>query len=248
MRTFGPYATRFLLRAGVFVACFFFLNVAQAQIQPADSIKSDTVPTQELIKGKGGFENDSIYTNVKQTKPVNTPPVKQVENKTEGKEVKPKEKTSNDTLRPHSPRLAMGLSAICPGLGQIYNRKYWKLPIVYAGLGVGVYFIWSETKTYRRYKETYSLRLGLDSLATDWFPSATNNTVKEMKEYHHQNMEIAYIATGVFYLLNIIDAAVDAHLYDFDVSDDLSMRIEPSMLSLSSIPLGAPGLSVKLKF
>ncbi len=246
MRTFGPYATRFLLRAGVFVACFFFLNTTRAQIQPADSIKSDTLPSPELIKGKGGFENDSIYTNVRPREAVNPPTPKTEADKASSRAIKDKDKP--DTLRPHSPKLAMGMSALLPGLGQAYNRKYWKMPIVYAGLGVGVYFIWTETKTYRRYKETYSLRLGLDSLATDWFPNATNNTVKEMKEYHHQNMEIAYIATGLFYLLNIIDAAVDAHLYDFDVSDDLSMRIEPSMLSLSTIPLGAPGLSVKLKF
>lgn len=171
-----------------------------------------------------------------------------------GKEkVEWKDSTKNgDTLKikKHNPKTAAWMSAVVPGLGQVYNKKYWKIPIVYVGLGVCGYFAWTNTDQYRKYKETYRFRVGVDSTATDWFPNATDNTVLEMKEYHHKNLEISYIAAGLIYLLNIIDATVDAHLYDFDISDDLSLRVEPTMMSLSSVgPSATPtGLKLTLRF
>lgn len=237
----------------LFTLFILFGQALNAQIQPGDSIPADSVPAiQNVLKGKGVIAEDTTNLPVKPA--VEEKAVKNLEGKKEADNAVKKTPTENDskkdTLRPHSPKLAMGFSAVLPGLGQIYNRKYWKLPIVYVGLGVCGYFIWTETSLYSKYKETYKFRAGVDSSATDWFPNETLNTVKEMKEYHHRNVEISYIAAGVIYLLNIVDAAVDAHLYDFDVSDDLSMRIEPSVLSFRSAygKQNTAGLSLTLKF
>lgn len=237
---------------GMFFLCILpFLVNAQEPVK--DSIKTDTIqPVIKIPVGKGSDVDTSgaiIHINSGET-PQNDDPKKkdhQKDNKTE------KSSFSNsvkDTIqiRKHNPKAAAWMSVAIPGLGQIYNKKYWKLPIIYVGLGVCGYFVWTNTVNFRKYKETYRFRLGVDSLATDYFPNETDNTVKEMKEYHHKNIEISYIAAGIIYLLNIVDATVDAHLYDFDISDDLSMRIEPTMNTLGSGFGGNTGTGVKLTF
>ena len=102
---------------------------------------------------------------------------------------------------------------------------------------------------YRKYKETFRARNEIAG-AIDYFPNETDNTIKEMKEYHHRNVEISYIATGLIYLLNIVDATVDAHLYDFDVTDDLSMRLEPSVQRPIAVgnSFSGTGLTLSLRF
>lgn len=232
---------------GIFFACLLLCS-PQIFAQVNDSIPSDTVPAvNQGVKGKGGFENDSIYTNVKPREDAVIAPADKT--KPPKEEKKPKEEKIKDTLVAHNPKIAAGMSAVLPGLGQIYNKKYWKLPIVYAGLGVCTYFIWTETAMYRKYKETFRARNEIAG-AIDYFPNETDNTIKEMKEYHHRNVEISYIATGLIYLLNIVDATVDAHLYDFDVSDDLTMRLEPSVQRPIAVgnSFSGTGLTLSLRF
>lgn len=220
-----------------------------AQVNEPDSLGADSIVVP-LIKGKGSGNDTIPAQSGIQRPPADSAGGKPKADKpVERKEqvIKPKEEPN---LRKHNPRTAAWMSAALPGLGQIYNKKYWKLPIVYVGLGVCGYFAWTNTVEYRKYKETYRYRVGVDSLATDWFPNETDNTVLEMKEYHHKNIEISYIAAGVIYLLNIVDATVDAHLYDFDVNDNLSLRIEPVMNpSLAAYgPGSGTGIKLSLKF
>jgi hypothetical protein len=152
-------------------------------------------------------------------------------------------KAEIDTIQPHSPKKAAIYSAILPGLGQGYNKKYWKIPIIYAGFGTIGYFIGWNNRYYKTYKTAYSdftdtipdtdsyldvLPPGYDlSNPTDSenFKSGLN----KQQEYFRRNRDLLIICIIGFYGLNIIDANVDAHLFDFDISDDLTMNWQPTV-------------------
>lgn len=122
-----------------------------------------------------------------------------------------------------SPRRVALYSAILPGLGQIHNHKYWKLPLVYGGLCFGVYVINFNTTEYRFYKEVYFNRVnGLPDALNR--PDVQNTTIKDVRDAYYKRMQQSWIYTGVFYFVQIADAFVDAHLATFDISDDLSVR------------------------
>ncbi len=149
----------------------------------------------------------------------------------------------------HSPRKAAILSAALPGLGQIYNRKYWKLPIVYggfAGLGYGVGF---NHKNFRTYSDAFRIVANDTAIASYPLDGRTysESQLRELKNYYKRNRDMFIIFTGVLYILNIVDATVDAHLFDFDVSDDLSMHIEPVWQPDMGSMNGFTGVRIQLK-
>ncbi|MFO7896381.1 MAG: DUF5683 domain-containing protein [Candidatus Cloacimonadales bacterium] len=130
----------------------------------------------------------------------------------------------------HSPQRATLYSMVLPGLGQAYNKKYWKIPIVYAGFGVLGYFISMNRSEFVRYREAYDyLTIGDQSIPIDneYAYKYTTDQLLQGRDYYRRNLEFTYILTGVWYLLNVLDAVVDAHLFDYDVSDDLSIRFKP---------------------
>lgn len=130
----------------------------------------------------------------------------------------------------HSPRKATLLSVAVPGLGQAYNKKYWKIPVIYGLAGLMTYFIVDNNKQYTIYKTAYSVRLDGDPATIDKFEGTyRDEDLKTLKDYYRRNRDLSIIALGMTYILNIVDAAVDAHLYYFDVSDDLSMKIQPAV-------------------
>ncbi|MEI2749658.1 MAG: DUF5683 domain-containing protein [Ferruginibacter sp.] len=151
-----------------------------------------------------------------------------------------KNQLSGDTAKPalkpveaYSPRKAIIRSAIIPGWGQIYNKKYWKLPLVYGALGTSAYLFFRNLKQYKEAKEAYIL-------ATDNNPNNDDQiqqpyfTVKDQPErirtfrnQVRQNVDYSVLFFIIFWGLNVADAAVDAHLKTFDVSDDLSLHIKP---------------------
>jgi hypothetical protein len=144
----------------------------------------------------------------------------------------------------HSPRKASILSMVAPGAGQIYNRKYWKAPIAWAGLGTCVYFIQENTREYRRYKDAYIAIVDGDPTTTDEFNGRfSSSQVLKVTDTYRRWRDLSYIAFGAVYLLNVVDASVDAHFVRFDVGRDLSAGIGPS---LSTAALGAPGISLSL--
>ena len=120
-------------------------------------------------------------------------------------------------------------SAIIPGLGQVYNKKYWKLPILYAGFGTLYYFISSNNTELKKYKTALILRNDNDSNTVDQFPRFSDADLTVRKDFYRRNRDLSYILTGVLYTLNIIDAYVDSQLMDFDISDDLSMHTAPTL-------------------
>ncbi|HRH65816.1 MAG TPA: DUF5683 domain-containing protein [Bacteroidia bacterium] len=146
--------------------------------------------------------------------------------------------SDNDSLsllsRKRANRTALS-SALLPGLGQGINKKYWKIPIIYAGFGTLVYLIDFNNNYYQKFKTAYRFRNDTDPGTVDDYPRYSNDDLRVRKDYYRRNRDLCYILGGVLYSLNIIDAYVDAQLLDFDVSDDLSLRTIPF---LETIPTG----------
>jgi len=142
------------------------------------------------------------------------------------------------------PRKASMYSAVFPGLGQIYNRKYWKVPIVYAGFaGLGWYINFTNDQ-FVRYRNALNFRTDGNPDTVDEFADDlryNQDVLVRFKDYYRRQRDLTFIFTTLFYALNIIDAAVDAHLFQFDVSEDLGMKISPSFQG-GGLPLaGRPG-------
>ena len=153
----------------------------------------------------------------------------------------------------HSPHRATIYSMLLPGLGQAYNRKYWKIPIVYAGFGVFYYLIDYNNTEYQLWKDAYA------HAVSD--PDGLEDPVNEYEEYYGDNpdflrdrkndarryRDLNYILAGVWYILNIVDAAVDAHLFTWEVDDNLSLHMQPHMEHQfgSYKPMGGVKLSLR---
>tara|TARA_R110002049_G_scaffold13550_26_gene59100 strand:- start:288 stop:881 length:594 start_codon:yes stop_codon:yes gene_type:complete len=159
-----------------------------------------------------------------------------------------------DTVRepydPLAPQRAAFYSAVVPGLGQAYNKKYWKIPIIYAGMAAGVYFYIQNDNDYDRFRNAYKRRLA--GFTDDEFygsgttPIISNERLIDAQQSAQKNKDISIIVSLAFYLVNIIDANVDAHLRQYNVSDDLSLQP-----NLDLNPINAQtnyGLSLTYKF
>ncbi len=133
----------------------------------------------------------------------------------------------------HSPNKATFYSAILPGLGQIYNQKYWKVPIIYAAFGGLIYYANYNNFVYNKYKDAYNIQLRIDNgeigLEPE-YPGASADNLKRQKDLWRRYRDMSFIGMGLVYVLQILDADVDAHLFDYNMSEDLSMRIEPVIL------------------
>jgi hypothetical protein len=151
--------------------------------------------------------------------------------------------------KPHSPKSAAIRSAIFPGLGQVYNKKYWKLPIIYGAMGVSAGIFFYNLKNYRATRFAYTVKFNMREHQTDSAKFALiRDNLKPLSEgslqfYRNQyRRDIDYSALAFLLLwgLNVIDATVDAHLKTFDVSPDLGFRIEPGHSQMA----GTNGLSL----
>lgn len=148
----------------------------------------------------------------------------------------------------HSPFKATIMSAALPGLGQIYNGKWWKVPIIYGGFGGLIYSSVFNDLKCRTYKEAYLVRIDDDPATTDEFEGRYSDAnLRELVDFYQRNRDLSLIFTGVLYALNIIDATVDAHLKDFDVSDDLSLKVRPTMHQIGPNMIPAPALALTLR-
>ncbi len=158
----------------------------------------------------------------------------------------------NDGM-PRSPIRAAYLSAVLPGLGQAYNKRYWKIPIVYGGLGAAGYFVFYNADRMQRFTNEYLSRnspgFGEPDPAMARYTS--NTVLLANRSRFRKNMQISIFVGVGWYLLNIIDALVDAHLRDFDIDDDLSLRVSPYIMpvnTLSGMERPAGGMKVSLRF
>lgn len=135
--------------------------------------------------------------------------------------------TVSITIDPLRPSKAAFYSALLPGAGQAYNKKYWKIPIVYAALGVSLYsYIFSENK-YNEYRDAYKERLLYGTNSTDHFKGILSDSrLLDAQKFHQRNRDLSLLVTVAFYVLNIVDANVDAHLQQFNVNGKLTVKPE----------------------
>lgn len=144
--------------------------------------------------------------------------------------------TSAQEVKGKIPKKAGMYSAILPGSGQFYTKKYWKIPIIYAGLVTSAYFIHENNTHYRKYQDAaiMSSETGENQLGF------TYSQLIILTNHYKRNKDISIICFVGTYILNIVDASVSAHLFDYDVSDDLSLHIQPFYFSKEN----APGVSL----
>uniref|UniRef100_UPI004049835C DUF5683 domain-containing protein n=1 Tax=Flavobacterium sp. TaxID=239 RepID=UPI004049835C len=136
-----------------------------------------------------------------------------------------KDSLKSSKIDPLAPSKAGFYSAILPGLGQAYNKKYWKIPLVYIGLGVSIYSYTWNNREYHKFRDEYKRRL--DGTANPEHPIYGNlddDRLISAQKFHQKNRDLSALITGLIYILNIVDANVDAHLMQFNVNDNLSLR------------------------
>ena len=148
-----------------------------------------------------------------------------------------------------NPRKAMLLSLVLPGAGQAYNRKWWKIPIVYGALGGVGYWESVQIKVHRSLKRSYKALVD-ENPATipdaEW-ADYDRVTLKANRDIAQKNLERSSLILGLMYLLAVTDAFVDAHMYSFDVSEDLSLQFCPKMQSIAGIGTGF-GIGIQVAF
>lgn len=141
-------------------------------------------------------------------------------------------------INPLAPSRAAFYSAVLPGMGQIYNKRYWKVPIVYGAIGAGIFFYNQNNNTYQRARVAFKRRLagftddefydlrpddGITPTTADFSDAA----LEDVQERAQVDRDLSLVITLVFYALNIVDANVDAHLKQFNIDDDLSFDMQP---------------------
>ena len=175
-----------------------------------------------------------------------------------------KAKRDWNTWRPN-PKRALWLAIVAPGAGQIYNRKYWKLPIVYGGFVGSIYAMQWNNMMYRDYSQAYLDLMDDDPntqsynqfmhLGAQITPSTApryEQLFKRRKDYYRRYRDLSFFVLVGVYALSVIDAYVDASLSEFDISKDLSMKVSPAVLnngqSRNPVKSTALGLQCSLNF
>lgn len=203
---------------------------SMAQAVPDTSLKTvfpDTTKQTELRTIHNGVNAndvsiDSNNTNVdtSHTAGVNGAPTQDT-----GADIVPGKKAP---FQPNPKKSGM-YSAICPGLGQLYNRQYWKVPVVWVGIGVAAYFISNNLSNYQTYHNAYISALSAaGGVRTDQFKNIySTEQLQQLESQYEQYLDLTVLFTAVGYGLQVLDAITYAHLKNFDISRDLSMHIAP---------------------
>jgi Family of unknown function (DUF5683) len=160
----------------------------------------------------------------------------------------------DSATKAHPPKSAALRSAILPGWGQAYNKKYWKIPIVYTALGITGYIFLDNIKTYKEYKFAYAARIKAQQPpptqdSTDYhklkeiYKLISPESIQAARNRFRQYVDYSALFFIVFWGLNVVDATVDAHLKSFDVSPDLSLQIKAGHSQMA----GTDGISLVLQ-
>lgn len=141
------------------------------------------------------------------------------------------EVSKRENVNPLAPSKAAFYSAILPGLGQIYNKRYWKAPIVWGAIGTGIYVYSYNNNEYNRARNAYKRRLAGftddEFSREDGTPIISDEALQEAQESTQRDRDLALVITIALYALNIIDANVDAHLKQYNVDDNLAIDFKP---------------------
>lgn len=151
-----------------------------------------------------------------------------------------------DTLE-NRPNTAALYAAALPGLGQAYNKKYWKIPILYGGGLVLGYFINYNNQLYKQYRDGYIALIDGDDRTEPFDPSLSNDDYQRAVDYWRRNRDLLMVGVVILYVAAIVDAHVDAHLELFTVEDDISLNLEPSF-NQTAMHTNLYGISLKLRF
>ena len=153
------------------------------------------------------------------------------------------------TAKKFNPKVATFRSAVLPGWGQVYNKKYWKLPIIYGALGTTAAVFFYNLKTYKKLRQAVIYRSDTiaanDTLIDPRFRLLNTEAIRSYRNSFRQNVDYSVLVFLIFWGLNVVDATVDAHLKAFDVSDNISMRIQPRYDPM--IKAGSIGLAFSFK-
>lgn len=176
----------------------------------------------------------------------------------EGKGIRVEEVVKRD-INPLAPSKAAFFSAVLPGLGQAYNKRYWKIPIVWGAIGTGAYVYKFNDDFYDRFRTAFKRRragftddefydLDPDDGITVTTPALSDEALQDQQERYQRDRDLALLVTIALYALNIVDANVDAHLKQYNVDENLSMDFQPY---LELTPISADpnyGLAVIIRF
>jgi hypothetical protein len=146
----------------------------------------------------------------------------------------------------HSPRRAVLLSVILPGMGQVYNQKYWKVPIIYGAGGAFAYFIGFNQTQYKKFRDAYD-NGSPDTPALIDGQYYDYEVLPRGRDYYRRYRDLSVLGLGAIYFLNVVDAMIDASFFYYDVSDDLSLHIQPVVLENPDLT-SAVGIRVNFGF
>lgn len=139
--------------------------------------------------------------------------------------------SDNAVKKKYNPKVATFRSAVLPGWGQWYNKKYWKIPIVYGALGTAAGVFFYNIKTYKILRQAVIYRLSGDTaqyrLVDPQYQSFSTESLRGYRNVLRQNIDYSVLAFLILWGINVVDATVDAHLKAFDVSSDIGLRIQP---------------------
>ncbi len=141
-----------------------------------------------------------------------------------GAEAAPKERLRlfSFAAEPHSAKKATIYSAVIPGLGQIYNQKYWKAPIVWAAMGATAWYMYDQRRQMRVMNDSFRFHYAIDP---KWEPTAEQ---RQKRDGYRKGRDIGILALTGLYVIQIVDAAVDAHFFRFDINQSLSAELKPN--------------------
>lgn len=176
---------------------------------------------------------------------------------TEARPAKSKRNYNNEVWLP-DPQKSLWYAFIFPGMGQIYNRSYWKLPIVYGGAIGFVYGISWNNRYYQEYSRAYRDVMGSNPTGRSYdnlLPAGTDptsdyakNLLKNQHNTYRRYRDLCIVGAVAFYALTIVEAYVDAQLADFDISPDLSMHVKPAMFVTENTAMPNFGVGVEFNF
>lgn len=233
---------------------------ARSQVN-GNAVTADTADTlvtagQELFIPEGGSMNDIIGTTADDGTIIFTDPVPD--------SMLHKGKRDWSTWRPN-PKRALWLAIVIPGAGQVYNRKYWKLPIVYGGFVGCIYALQWNNQMYRDYSQayldimdkdpttqSYNQFLHLNTKITEKNEERFKTLFKKRKDYYRRWRDMSFFVLLGIYAVSVLDAYIDASLSDFDISKDISMKVAPAVINSKTdrnpLHSSALGLQCSLTF
>jgi hypothetical protein len=137
-----------------------------------------------------------------------------------------------------TPKKAALFSAILPGLGQYYNKQYWKIGVIYAGVGTAAYFVNDNLKNYNKFRRWYAGYLNNDAKIIAEAGPYSQTNAKDAMDYYRRNLDLTVLFTALGYTLQVMDAVVFAHLKNFDISEDITLRARPVLMPQGGIGFG----------